>query len=81
MAWAEGDVSADEKGLLEKLVAKYFTSGDGSGANQEAARQLAAWTVDCIIDTWQACFQVQTLNVMLLAVGLTCNLSRPVNMN
>lgn len=46
MAWADGDVSADEKGLLEKFVAKYFTSGDGSGANQEAARQLAAWTVD-----------------------------------
>ncbi|CAK6691173.1 MAG: TerB family tellurite resistance protein [Cyanobium sp. MAG_137] len=46
VAWADGDVSADEKGLLEKLVAKYFTSGDGSGANQEAARQLAAWTVD-----------------------------------
>lgn len=46
VAWADGDVSADEKRLLEKLVAKYFACGDGSGANQEAARQLAAWTVD-----------------------------------
>lgn len=46
VAWADGDVSADEKRLLEKLVTKYFPCGDGSGANQEAARQLAAWTVD-----------------------------------
>jgi uncharacterized tellurite resistance protein B-like protein len=33
VAWADGDVSADEKRLLEKLVAKYFPCGDGSGAN------------------------------------------------
>ena len=46
VAWADGDVSADEKGLLEKLVAKYFPCGEGSEANQEAARQLAAWTVE-----------------------------------
>jgi uncharacterized tellurite resistance protein B-like protein len=45
VAWADGDVSADEKRLLEKLVAKYFPCGEGSEANQEAARQLAAWTV------------------------------------
>ena len=46
MAWADGDVSADEKRLLEKLVARYFPCGDGLEANQEAARQLAAWTVE-----------------------------------
>lgn len=46
VAWADGDVSADKKRLLEKLVAKYFPSRDGSGANQEAGLQLAAWTID-----------------------------------
>ncbi|MDA0718406.1 MAG: hypothetical protein O2839_09380 [Cyanobacteria bacterium] len=46
MAWADGDVSADEKLLLEKLVARYFSYEDGSVENQEAVRQLAAWTVD-----------------------------------
>jgi uncharacterized tellurite resistance protein B-like protein len=49
VAWADGDVSADEKRLLEKLVAKYFPCGAGSEANQEAARQLAAWTVEAAV--------------------------------
>lgn len=46
VAWADGDVSAEEKRLLEQLVARYFPSQDGSDATVEAARQLAAWTVD-----------------------------------
>ena len=35
VAWADGDVSADEKRLLEKLVAKYFPCGDGSGQTRK----------------------------------------------
>ena len=46
VAWVDGDVSAEEKQLLEQLVARYFASEEGADANKEAARQLAAWTVD-----------------------------------
>jgi len=46
VAWADGDVSAEEKRLLEQLVARYFPSEDGSDATEEAARQLAAWTLN-----------------------------------
>lgn len=46
VAWADGDVSADEKRLLEKLVAQYFPGSEGSNPSEEAARQLAAWSLD-----------------------------------
>ena len=46
VAWADGDVSAEEKRLLEQLVARYFPSEDGADTTAEAARQLAAWTVN-----------------------------------
>lgn len=46
VAWADGDVSAEEKRLLEKLVARYFPTADGSETTVEAAQQLAAWSVD-----------------------------------
>jgi hypothetical protein len=32
--------------MLKSSWPKYFASGDGSGANQEAGLQLAAWTID-----------------------------------
>lgn len=44
VAWADGEVSAQEKQLLERLVAQYFPTTDGSEATAEAARQLSAWT-------------------------------------
>ena len=44
IAWADGDVSAEEKRLLEQVVVRYFPSEDGSDATAEAANQLAAWT-------------------------------------
>jgi uncharacterized tellurite resistance protein B-like protein len=46
VAWADGDVSADEKRLLEKLVAQYFPGSNGASSTEEAARQLAAWSLD-----------------------------------
>lgn len=46
VAWADGDVSSQEKRLLEQLVARYFPSEDGTDALEEAGRQLAAWTMD-----------------------------------
>jgi len=49
VAWADGDVSADEKRLLEKLIARYFPCGTGSQASEEAGRQLAAWTVEASV--------------------------------
>lgn len=44
VAWADGDVSAEEKRLLEQVVTRYFPAGDGSDPTGDAARQLAAWT-------------------------------------
>jgi len=46
VAWVDGDVSAEEKRLLEQLVARYFSSENGADASEEAARLLAARTVD-----------------------------------
>ena len=46
VAWVDGDVSAEEKRLLEQVVARYFSAEDGADASEEAARLLAAWTVD-----------------------------------
>ena len=46
VAWADGDVSTDEKRLLEKLVAQYFPGSNGASPTEEAARQLAAWSLD-----------------------------------
>jgi len=46
VAWVDGDVSAEEKRLLEQLVARYFSSENGIDASEEAARLLAAWAVD-----------------------------------
>jgi uncharacterized tellurite resistance protein B-like protein len=46
VAWADGDVSTDEKRLLEKLVAQYFSGSNGASPTEEAARQLAAWSLD-----------------------------------
>ncbi|MCP9880893.1 TerB family tellurite resistance protein [Cyanobium sp. Alchichica 3B3-8F6] len=46
VAWVDGDVSAEEKRLLEQLVARYFSSENGADASEEAARLLEAWTVD-----------------------------------
>lgn len=46
VAWADGDVSQEEKRLLEKLVAQYFPTTEGLGAQEQAARQLAAWSLD-----------------------------------
>jgi hypothetical protein len=46
VAWADGDVSSQEKQLLARLVAQYFPSGDGSDAMAEAAQQLSAWALD-----------------------------------
>jgi uncharacterized tellurite resistance protein B-like protein len=44
VAWADGDVSAQEKRLLEKLVAQYFSKTPEADPTEEAASQLAAWS-------------------------------------
>lgn len=46
VAWADGEVSSQERQLLEKLVVQYFPSADGSDGTAEAARQLSAWAMD-----------------------------------
>ncbi|MEX0587879.1 MAG: TerB family tellurite resistance protein [Cyanobium sp.] len=46
MAWADGDVSDQERRLLEKLVTQYFTIDNSSSAPEEATQQLAAWRQD-----------------------------------
>jgi uncharacterized tellurite resistance protein B-like protein len=47
VAWADGDVSASERQLLERLVAHYFLASDEEGESLlAAARQLAAWSQD-----------------------------------
>ncbi len=43
VAWADGDVSPQEKHLLEKLVAQYFPRSPGVDPKEAAAAQLAAW--------------------------------------
>ena len=45
VAWADGEVSSEERRLLEKLIAQYFPGSNGSGT-EEAASQLASWSLD-----------------------------------
>jgi uncharacterized tellurite resistance protein B-like protein len=46
VAWADGDVSEQERQLLERLVGQYFPEPHGEEGESilSAARQLAAWT-------------------------------------
>ncbi len=46
VAWADGEVSPEERTLLQTLVARYFPDSSGQGSLEAAADQLAAWAQD-----------------------------------
>ncbi|WP_411871524.1 hypothetical protein [Vulcanococcus limneticus] len=46
VAWADGEVSPEERSLLLKLVARYFPREPGQESLEAAAEQLAAWAQD-----------------------------------
>ena len=46
VAWSDGDVSAEEKHLLEDLVFRYFPLEVGDSSLEAATSQLTAWTMD-----------------------------------
>ena len=46
VAWSDGDVSAEEKHLLEDLVFRYFPLEVGDSSLEAATSQLTAWAMD-----------------------------------
>ena len=46
VAWSDGDVSAEEKQLLDDLVFRYFPLEVGDSSLEAAAGQLSAWAMD-----------------------------------
>jgi tellurite resistance protein len=46
VAWADGEVSPEEKRLIEKLVERYFPDAEGEDGIVDATRQLVAWSQD-----------------------------------
>lgn len=75
VAWVDGDVSAEEKRLLEQLVARYFSSENGADASEEAARLLEAWTVDgTLLDELMA--RLSVAEDRLLALKLAYMMAR-----
>jgi hypothetical protein len=75
VAWVDGDVSAEEKRLLEQVVARYFSADDGADASEEAARLLAAWTVDgALLDELMA--RLTVAEDRLLALKLAYMMAR-----
>jgi tellurite resistance protein len=46
VAWCDGDVSPEEKQLLEDLVFRYFPLDVGDSSLEDAASQLSAWALD-----------------------------------
>jgi hypothetical protein len=46
VAWSDGDVSPEEKRLLEDLVARYFPQDLGDQNLEQAASKLTAWAMD-----------------------------------
>ena len=46
VAWSDGDVSPEEKQLLEDLVFRYFPLEVGDSGLDAAASQLSAWALD-----------------------------------
>jgi hypothetical protein len=46
VAWSDGDVSAEEKQLLDDLVFRYFPLEVGDSSLEIAANQLSAWVMD-----------------------------------
>lgn len=46
VAWADGEVSADERELLLRLVGRYFPTGTAEASTEAAAEQLEAWCAD-----------------------------------
>lgn len=70
VAWADGEVSPEERTLLLKLVARYFPSEPGPDSLEAAAEQLAAWAQDsALLDGLIARLESEEDRLLALKLG------------
>ncbi|MCP9792560.1 TerB family tellurite resistance protein [Vulcanococcus limneticus Candia 3F8] len=70
VAWADGEVSPEERSLLLKLVARYFPAEPGQESLESAAEQLTAWAQDsALLDGLIARLESEEDRLLALKLG------------